>query len=160
MINRGRLELATSAIADRAIHLSSSNGWPEPTKFLVDMLKLAHWLRMTDQDYACSDTFYACSDTKPSDPVIRKRSDYVTEVKDRGWASNCIKEESDWTVQDCTQYRMAGNFKIRPVLYICFPTFVQLPDKCSNICVVFLENLFIEITTYMVKRVTITQEKC
>ena len=33
-------------IAERAIHLSSSNGWaefwPEPIKFLVDMLNYAH----------------------------------------------------------------------------------------------------------------------
>ena len=29
----------------------------------------------------------------------------------------------------------------------------QLPDKCHNICVAFLENLFIDFTTYVVKRV-------
>ena len=37
-------------IAEPAIHLSSSNGWvefwPEPMKFLVDMLNHAHWLRI------------------------------------------------------------------------------------------------------------------
>ena len=38
-------------IAERAaIHLSSSNGfaefWPEPIKFLVDMLNYARWLRI------------------------------------------------------------------------------------------------------------------
>ena len=34
-------------------------------------------------------------------------------------------------------------------VYICFPTFFQLPDKCRNICVAFLVNLFIEFTTYV-----------
>ena len=29
--------------------------------------------------------------------------------------------------------------------------------NCHNICVAFLENLFIEFTTYVVKRVTVTQ---
>ena len=28
--------------------------------------------------------------------------------------------------------------------YICFPTFFQLPDKCHDICVAFLEIIFIE----------------
>ena len=37
-------------IAERAIHISSHNGWaefwPEPIKFLVDMLNHTHWLWM------------------------------------------------------------------------------------------------------------------
>ena len=33
---------------------------------------------------------------------------------------------------------MAGSLKIR-LVYICFPTFFQLPDKCNHICVAFLE---------------------
>ena len=61
--------------------------------------------------------------------AIRQRSDYVTEVKIRCWASNQIMLES---VQDCTQWRMAGSLKI-PLIHICFPTFVKLPDKCNNI---------------------------
>ena len=35
--------------------------------------------------------------------TIRQRSDYVTWVKDRRWASNRITLEFDWTVQDFTQ---------------------------------------------------------
>ena len=54
---------------------------------------------------------------------------------------------------------MVGSLKIQ-LVYICFPTFSQLPDKCHSIYVVFLENLFIEQTTYVVKKVTITQWKC
>ena len=37
-----------AGIAERAIHLLSSNGWaelwPEPMKFLVDILNYTHWL--------------------------------------------------------------------------------------------------------------------
>ena len=53
---------------------------------------------------------------------------------------------------------MAGSLKIR-LVYICFPTFFQLPDKCHNICVAFLENILIEFTTYAIKIVIITQKR-
>ena len=53
-----------------------------------------------------------------------------------------------------------GYFETRTYLQFCFPTFFQLLDKCNNICVAFLENLFIEINIYMVKRVTFTQGEC
>ena len=40
----------THVFAECTIHLSSSNGWvkfwPEPMKFLVDILNHAHWLRI------------------------------------------------------------------------------------------------------------------
>ena len=45
---------------------------------------------------------------------------------------------------------MASSLKMC-LVYICFPTFFQLSDKCHNICVAFLVNLFIEFTTYVVK---------
>ena len=38
------------------------------------------------------------------------------------------------------------------ILYICFPTFFQLPDKYNNSCVAFLEKIFIDFTTFMVKK--------
>ena len=54
---------------------------------------------------------------------------------------------------------MAGVLKIQ-LVYICFPTLFQLPDKCHNICAAFLENVFIEFTASVVKKVKITQGKC
>ena len=82
---------------------------------------------------------------------IRQRSDYITEVKDHRWASNWITLEFDWTVQDCTQWRMVGSLKIQLVYKLhLFSTLFQLRDECNNICVAFLENLFTEFTSYMI----------
>ena len=33
---------------------------------------------------------------------------------------------------------------------VCFPKFFQLPDKCHNIWVAFLENVFFVFTIYVV----------
>ena len=44
------LKYASDVIAERAIHLTSSTGrsefWPEPMKFLADMLNRTHLLRI------------------------------------------------------------------------------------------------------------------
>ena len=53
---------------------------------------------------------------------------------------------------------MADSLK-KQLLYICFPTFFNFRNECHNICVAFLEDLFIEFTTYVVKRVIVTQCK-
>ena len=62
--------------------------------------------------------------------------------------SNRITLSLTELLQDCTQWLMAGTLKTL-LVYICFPTFFQPPDKCQNICVAFLENLFIEYTTHV-----------
>ena len=41
-----------------------------------------------------------------------------------------------------------------------FLHFFQLLDKCNNIGVTFLENLFIEFTTHVALRIAFTQGKC
>ena len=53
-----------------------------------------------------------------------------------------------------SQQMVVGSVHLHLFSYI-FSTSRQM----SQICVAFLENLFIEFTTYMVKRVTITQGK-